>query len=72
MQQGWDPEVKKFFVRIINSIALGLIWMIAGATAGLYYELGYGKGIYTVLFYTVMVISLVLLIVYLRHLWKDA
>jgi tellurite resistance protein TehA-like permease len=74
MQPNWDPGVKKFFVKILNSIALGLFWMMACATAGLYYELGYTNGkpvIYTILFYAGMLISLFFLIRYLYKTWKS-
>ena len=73
MEQGWDPEVKKFFVKILNSAAWGLFWMIAAATAGFYYELAYSNGkpvIYTILYYCGLVITLFLLIRYLYRLWK--
>jgi hypothetical protein len=72
-QPNWDPEVKNFFVKILNSIALGLAWMMACATAGLYFELGYSNGkpvIYTILFYTIATITLGLLIWYLYKKWK--
>jgi hypothetical protein len=74
MQPNWDPEVKKFFLKILNSISLGLLWLMACATAGLYYELGYTNGkpvIYTILFYTGMLISLFFLIRYLYNTWKS-
>lgn len=73
MEKRWDPEVKKFFIRIINSISWGLLWMMASATAGLYFELAYSNGkpvIYTILFYVVMAATLVLLIRYLYKIWK--
>ncbi len=73
MERNWDPEVKKFFVKILNSIAWGLCWMIACATAGIYFELGYISGrpvIYPVIFYALMLISLFFLIRYFYKLWK--
>lgn len=53
---------------------MGLFWMMACATAGIYYKLGYLNGkplIYTILFYAGMLISLSLLIRYLYKIWKD-
>ncbi len=73
MASGWDDDVKSFFVKIINSIALGLMWMIACATAGLYFELGYTNGkplIYTIIFYVCAIGSLVWLIWYLYKKWN--
>jgi len=73
MEQNWDPGVKKFFVKILNSIAMSLFWMMACATAGIYFELGYTNGkplIYTIIFYTAMGTSLFFLIRYLYKTWK--
>jgi hypothetical protein len=75
MQKQWDSDVKHFFLKILNSIALGLIWMIIGVTAGLYFQLAYSDGkpvIYTVLFYVFMAVTLVLLIRYLYRVWKNS
>jgi hypothetical protein len=71
MEQGWDPEVKQFFLRIINTVSWGLLWMMTCATAGLYFQLAYGKGIYTVIFYVLMTATLFLLLRYLYRKWKD-
>jgi hypothetical protein len=74
LERNWDPEIKKFFLRILNSVSLGLCWMMASATAGIYYKLGYFNGqplIYNILFYTCMLGSLGLLIRYLYRTWKD-
>jgi hypothetical protein len=73
-ERGWNPDVKKFLLKVLNSISLGLLWLMACATAGIYYELGYSNGkpvIYTILFYTGMLISLLLLIRYLYNTWKN-
>lgn len=70
----WDADVKEFFLRILNSVALGLMWILAAATAGLYFELGYSAGkpvIYTIIFYVVAVLTLFLLLRYLARTWKN-
>lgn len=75
MEQGWDPEIKRFFVKIMNSIAITLFWMMACATAGLYFQLAYSNGkpvIYTIIFYFLMLATLFLLIRYLYRTWKNA
>ncbi len=72
-ERGWDPQVKKLFVRILNSVSWGLLWMIACATAGLYFKLGYIDGqpiAYPIIFYTVAFITLLLLLRYLRRTWR--
>lgn len=73
MEQGWDPEVKRYFRKILFSVSLGLLWMAACVTAGIYYELAYQNGkplIYTILFYTGLALSLGLLIRWYYLTWK--
>ena len=74
MEQDWDPQVKKYFLKILKSVSLGLTWAMACAVAGIYFKLGYLSErpvIYTILFYTGMFITLLLLIKYLYNVWKD-
>lgn len=73
MEKNWDADVKRFFVKILNSISLTLAWIMASAIAGIYFQLGYQSGkpmIYTVIFYVLMVGTLVLLIRHLYKVWK--
>ena len=73
MPPNWDPDVKKFLLKVLNSVSLVLLWMMACATAGIYFELGYTNGkpvIYTILFYSGMIISLLFLLLYLYKTWK--
>ena len=74
MENNTEPDVVHFFVKILNSIAMTLAWIIAGATVGIYYKLGYTNGkplIYTILFYACMLISLFFLIRYLYKKWSN-
>jgi len=71
MEQGWDPEVKKYFRKILNTIGYGLLWLMAVLTAGFYFGLAYHPNIfYAGLFYTGFVISLFLLIRYYYRIWR--
>jgi hypothetical protein len=73
MEQGWDPEVKKFFRKIISSFSFGLIWLIAAVTAGLYFGLAHRSDLpilYNILYYVCLVASLVALLRYFYILWK--
>ena len=72
MEHGWDPDIKKYFVKILNSISVGLIWMMTMVTAGIYFQLAYVGDkplIYTIIFYVVLVVSLLLLIRYYYRMW---
>jgi hypothetical protein len=73
MESGWDPRVRRYFRKILNSIAYGVAWMFTGMIAGLYYGLAYTNGkplIYTVLFYVFMCVTLWLLVRYLYKTWR--
>ena len=73
MEQGWDPEVKRYFRKIISSFSFGLLWMMGAVTAGLYFGLGYRKDIsviYIIIFYVFLSGSLFLLLRYFYRLWK--
>lgn len=71
MEQGWDPEVKKYFRKILNTIGFGLLWLMAALTAGLYWGLAHHPNkLYSVLFYTGFVVSLFLLVRYYYRIWK--
>lgn len=73
MEQRWDPEVRDYFRKILNSIAWGLIWMIGCVIAGLYYQLAFfdNERIFsTIVFYVLMLTTLILLVRYLIKIWK--
>jgi hypothetical protein len=72
-ESGWDPDVKKYFRKIINSFSFGLLWLMACVTAGIYFGLAFATGkpiIYCILFYVGMFLSLAWFIYYLYHTWK--
>ena len=74
MESGWDPQVSRLFRRILNSVALVLLWMIACATAGIYNELAFpGKKplLYVIIFYIAAAGTFLLLLRYLVRTWKD-
>jgi hypothetical protein len=74
MEQGWDPEIKRFFRKIINSLSYGLLWLIAVVTAGIYFKLGMREDkplIVVILFYACAVASLLVLLRYYYKIWKE-
>lgn len=71
MEQGWGPDVKKYLRKVLNTIAYGLLWLMAALTAGLYFGLAYhSETLCSIIFYTVFVVSLCLLIRYYYRIWK--
>ena len=70
---GMDPEVKKYFRKIMNSFSVGLIWMMTIATAGLFFRLGeIRNGIkwYNIFFYALFLLSFLALIFYFYKVWN--
>jgi membrane protein DedA with SNARE-associated domain len=73
MEQGWDPEVKRYFRKIISSFSAGLLWMMSNVTLGLYFGLAYRRDIsfiYIILFYLYLLVSLLLLLRYFYRIWR--
>jgi hypothetical protein len=72
-EQGWDPEIKKYFLKILYTISYGLLWLMSMATAGIYFELGWPgqRPLYAViLFYVVAATAFILLLRYYYRIWK--
>lgn len=73
MEQGWDSDVSAFFIRIVNAIAVTIIWMLTASTVGLYAGLAvpgrYATWV-TVLFYALLGITFAALVRYLRKAWQ--
>jgi ABC-type glycerol-3-phosphate transport system permease component len=70
---GMEDETREFLVKIANTVAIVLLWMMANVFIGIYkgyafYEdiPGWANGLY----YTFLVISVVFLIFYLKRKWK--
>jgi hypothetical protein len=70
---GMDPEIKKYFRKILNSFSLGALWLIGIATLGIFFRLGIvtnGIQWYNILFYFVFILSLFVLLRYNYKAWK--
>ncbi|HVZ55213.1 MAG TPA: hypothetical protein VG870_01025 [Chitinophagaceae bacterium] len=73
MERGFDPEVIKYFKKIISSFSMGMCWLLANMTAGLYFGLAIPDAwprIDTILFYAGFLLSLLALLWYLYRTWK--
>lgn len=72
MAFGLDPEVTKYFKKIINSLFAGLMWLFINITAGIYFELAYSKRFSSfvhILFFVWLGLSLFLLLWYYYKVW---
>ena len=69
---GMEPEVKKFFSRIVSSLSVGLLWLVVNSTLGIYFNLAFFRdspGLGNYIFYGWFVISLVLLLLFFKKKW---
>ena len=70
---GMDPEVKRYFRKIMNSFSLALLWLLSVSTLGLFFGLGiYHQGVkwYNVVFYVFAAGSLAGLGYYFYRMWR--
>ena len=73
MEQGMEPDIKKYFIKILNSFSLGFIWLFGNLTAGIYFRLAYKTEkpfVFTIIFYVICVITFVALLRYYYRIWK--
>jgi len=68
-----EPEVREFLVKIVQSISMGLVWLLINMSMGIYFGFAFFEGSPTLgnyIYYIAFLSSLVLLILYLRKKWK--
>ena len=68
-----EPDIKAFLLLIVQTISMGILWLLINMTVGIYFNLGFFEGspsLWNILYYIFFLVSLVLLIMYLRKKWK--
>ncbi len=68
-----EDDVRAFLIRIMQSISVGLVWLLLNMTIGIYYGYAFFEGranLGNVIYYVAFIVSLVLLIRYLKKKWK--
>ena len=68
-----DPQLRVYFIRIVNTLSLVLLWFIINATAGIKYKLAYVEETLTIpniIFYSWMIGSLILLLWRIYKIWE--
>jgi hypothetical protein len=72
-EQGWDPEIKEFFKKIMSTITYGILWLAIMVTAGIYFRLAWDSSIpliYRILFYVCASTSFFFLLRYYYRTWR--
>lgn len=70
--RGMEPEVKRYFRKIIRSFTAASFWLLGSATAGFYFKLAIindGVRWYNILFYALSAVGLCFLLFYLYKVW---
>jgi ABC-type glycerol-3-phosphate transport system permease component len=73
MSEGFEPEVRKYLFKILNSLCIGLLWLSLNVLSGLYWGYGIVKGKFSVsnvLFFIWFVLSLSALLYYYYRTWR--
>ena len=68
-----DPQLRVYFIRIVNTLSLVVLWFIINATAGIKYKLAYVEETLTIpniIFYSWMIGSLILLLWRIYKIWE--
>lgn len=74
MSAGIEPEVKDFLKRILQTVSMGMLFLIVHMTFGLYLNWGFYEEKITVgnvIYYIFLILSLVGLLLYYNKLWKS-
>ena len=67
-----DPEVAKYFKKILNSLFAGLMWLFINITGGIYFGLAFSNEyplFVNILFYVWLAASLILLLWFYYKTW---
>jgi hypothetical protein len=68
-----EDETREFLVRILNTIAIVLVWMMVNVFIGIYKEFAFfeDKPDWTnYLYYVFLVASFIFLVIHLKRKWK--
>ena len=68
-----EEDVKEFLIKIVQSISMGLVWLLANMSIGSYVGFAFFEGrpsLVNYIYYAVFILTLIALINYLRKKWK--
>jgi NADH:ubiquinone oxidoreductase subunit 3 (subunit A) len=73
MSSGFEPDVRQFLKRIIQTISAGLLFLLLHMTFGLYFNWAFFEGsirLGNMVYYIIFLVSLGGLVYYYYRLWK--
>ncbi len=70
---GMEPEMSEFLMRIVQTISMGMLWLLINMTIGIKFEFAFFEGRPTIgnyIYYLFFLASLGALIFYFHKKWK--
>ena len=68
-----EPEVRQYLIRILNTLSVGLLWMVINSTLGIMYDLAFVHEHITtgnILFYIWFILSFGAFLWWVIRLWS--
>ncbi|CAN5489477.1 hypothetical protein BH11BAC3_BH11BAC3_24570 [soil metagenome] len=68
-----EPDIRAFLIRIVQSISMGILWLLVNMSIGIYFGFAFFEGSPTLgnyIYYVAFLVSLFFLLRYLRRKWK--
>ncbi|MFM7358124.1 MAG: hypothetical protein ACKO1T_06045 [Sediminibacterium sp.] len=69
-----EPGVRKYLLRILNTLGIGLLWMTINSTAGLMFGYGLVEGSFqlgNIVFYAWFFLSMLLFSWWIYRIWRN-
>ncbi|MBS1730551.1 MAG: hypothetical protein JSS67_07205 [Bacteroidetes bacterium] len=69
-----EPEMRAFFIRIVNTMLIIIVWMILNATIGIMLQWGFiydRISLGNIIFYLWLIASLLFSIWKIKNIWKE-
>ena len=73
MPQGMEPEARRYLIKVLNSLCMGLLWLALNVLGGLYWGFGIVESrlsVPNIIFYVWFIASLALLLYYYYRAWR--
>lgn len=73
MIMGMEDETIEFLLKIVNTVSIVLLWMIANVYIGIYKGFAFFEGrpgMANYIYYACFILTFLVLIIYLKRKWK--
>lgn len=74
MPSGMEPEMKRYLRKVLNTIFIGLLWLMLNVTFGIYFGFAFsgdGIGVGNIIYYAGFLLSLGGMLWLFYRMWKE-